>query len=258
MSQIPPQLYGSVPPQQPYQRRRVDFESIGVAWKIISSDFGTWAVASLITLMILLILMIPAIGFFYVKLFQLVFTMQPGVGGRPNPFAFLQIFELELMLAGLSLFVQPIQYIFLGGMSEMALRQMEGIPIAATDVFLGFRKFGSLYITGFCYTAAIFVGLLFFYVPGFIFAGLFCFAPILIIRGKAKAVDALVRSWQILVGDLWMIALLLFCAQLLAGLGVFACYIGLIFTMPISSVVVAITYRNFFPPNLQPTEGPRA
>jgi hypothetical protein len=57
---------------------------------------------------------------------------------------------------------------------------------------------------------------------------------------------------------MWMMALLVFCAQLLSGLGACLCLVGLLFTYGIFPISIGVIYSNFFPPTVGPRqqEGP--
>jgi uncharacterized membrane protein len=259
MAELPPQWSGPSAPPPPYSPRpRVDFEVIGLAWKVLTADPWTWAGASLLMFAVTFLAMLPVFLVFYFTAFQTLVSLQPVPGQPPNPEFFFRVFGLEAVFIVAIVFIQPIQFMLMGGMMDMTLRRMDGQPIASTDIFVGFRRFGAMYVAGLLYTLALYVGMVFCYVPGLLAVGVFSFVPILVMRGQARGIEALKMSWRILVSDIWMITLLMFCAQILSILGEFACIVGIFFTLPLAPIVTALTYRNFFPPTLQPTEGPRA
>ena len=68
--------------------------------------------------------------------------------------------------------------------------------------------------------------------------------PILV-RERGGAIAAMTTSWNMLKGDMWMALAFAFVTALLSGLGAIGCWIGIVFTLPLWPLAVAIVYRDF-------------
>ena len=62
---------------------------------------------------------------------------------------------------------------------------------------------------------------------------------------QVSATDAVAESWQMLKGEWGMAAVFFFVISLIAGLGVFACVVGLAFTIPFQYIAAAILYNRY-------------
>jgi hypothetical protein len=253
--QQPPGYVGA-PGPSPNYGARVDFAAIGRAWQIISSDMGTWVVASLIIMIISyainMAITLPFQLMMSASMNSMVLQSRPGGPAVFDWTALVGFYAITIFAAFL---VQGLVLTLVGGMMDMAVRRMEGLPVSIGDMFVGFKHFGSFLVVGIAVAVLSMVAFVLCIIPMFIVAGLSCFAPLLIIRGHARGLAAVSMSWQILKYDLVMISLLVFVAQLLSGLGALACCVGALFTYSIYPITIALTYCNFFPPTTQPGSG---
>lgn len=257
-SQVPP----GAPTPNPYGPR-VDFEAIGTAWRMITADLGTWIVTTLIVLVITYALNMGI---------QVVMRIAFPIFGAENPFmpqlgasrpvsaegmwsAFFMIYGFLFLT---SLLLQALTMTLNVGIMEMAVRRLEGRPISVGDVFVGFNHFIPILGISLATNLLAAIGFFLCIVPMFLVYGVLSFAPLLIVRGRARGIDALGMSFNILKPHMWMMALLVFCAQLLSGLGVCACCIGALFTYSIFPITIGVLYSSFFPPAFapRPQEGP--
>lgn len=135
--------------------------------------------------------------------------------------------------------------LFLGGMFRMACLQIRGESIRFSDFFSVSDVFFEL-VTGAVLTTLIcLIGGMFCLIPGLVASGLLMFTLPLIVDGRFTALQALQKSYEVLKGE-WLMATIFHVAvYALTGLGVCFFVIGLLFTMPLYTLSIAILYRDF-------------
>ena len=130
------------------------------------------------------------------------------------------------------------------------LLQNDPVKPQIGDVFKGFEYFVDTLL---CVIAiAIIIGILSFIpvvgqVVGFV-GGAFSVTGVMFVAlGKMKFADALKKIGQeVSTGPFWMFILTLVIAQLISGVGVIACVIGVFFTMPIGMCIAVCAYSTAF------------
>lgn len=259
---------------------RIRFEAIGTAWELISEQLGTWVLASLITFAanfgINLLIGLP------IGIFVGIKQAMNQQAGHNQP----EILLLGLQYGGqvVQNFLSTIVYaFFMGGMYHMALLQLKGEPISVGDLFEVGRFFprlagaailkllaslaGALLLlipAGILVVVAVLPSLrqggqpaplplvlalvsgLLAVIPALVISALLMFTYPLIVHGRLGVIEAMGRSWSALKGQFIMASLFQFVAYLVAGLGVLACCVGVLFTMPLYPLAVAVLYRDFF------------
>lgn len=288
---VPPPSYfqqppGGAPGPNPYGFNygpRVDFDVIGRAWTMIMSDNGTWVLATLLVVIIAYgvsaTFMVPIFMDMFQQLSKTIAQNQANPSSI-EPFQF-QTGYSAFLLVGMGVFINALVTLLNVGLSEMSVRRLEGRPISISDVFIGFRHFGSVFGVGLVSALIAGSGTILFalpplfssdlttrlvctlctyawIIPQYIIYGLLCFAPLLIVRGRARGLQAIGMSYRILKPQMWVMALLYFCVVLLSGLGAVACCVGLLWTYAIFPISIGLTYANFFPPTADSArqEGP--
>lgn len=242
MSETPPTYsnYPRGPFQIPGSGRPpgVYFDAIKEAWNLMGADRATYAVAAL-----------AYIGVFFGLMFPINMGISIAMGGpafsdNSNP-----RFDIMAVQQVVGLFVGAIGNMLLAGISYMALMQLRGERFGVGDVFAGFNRFGAMIGVCILQYLATAIGLCFCLVPGFFIAGALAFAPLLVLDQGLDPVGAIKTSYQALRRDAWSMFAFLFVAGLLTGLGVCACGVGFIFTLPLLQVGIAIHYLYYFPPS---------
>jgi len=127
----------------------------------------------------------------------------------------------------------------------MAIRQINGERISIDDFFRIGDVAAPLLGMSALLATAVMIGAYMCYIPGFILSGLFMFAPALVVDRKLKAVDALTTSFNMLKSNWLMATLFYFVISLLSGLGVLACCVGVLVTVPLMYLSVAVGYQSF-------------
>jgi hypothetical protein len=254
---------------------RVRFEAIGEAWKIVSSDFPTWIMSSLIMLGGSVVIFVPTYFFMVFGMVGTSFTSsQGGRGQNAFPAAFFVVFAAVWVVLFVGFTVGG--GLWMAGMERLALLKIRGVPAPITELFnlegqwmriagfslllplafipvvvLIFGIFGLLAGLSYRFVPAlslVFVifGYLLVLVASLVFQSLSKFGPLLIVDQKLSITDAFVLSFKTLWPHVLPTVGVVICATLLSALGELACGIGLIFTMPILYVTTAVVYNDFF------------
>lgn len=94
--------------------------------------------------------------------------------------------------------------------------------------------------------ALVFVGLLLCVIPAYIAMGLLFFSTPLIVERGLSPVAALQTSKDLTRQNVLMFTLFAFVTSLIASVGSYACYIGLLATFPLQFTITAVAYRDCF------------
>ncbi|MER3413553.1 MAG: hypothetical protein C4340_07010 [Armatimonadota bacterium] len=220
---------------------RIRFEVIGEAWGEFMRNIGTWVVAQLVLLTI-----VAAIWFlgFFVVLTPAMLSGDTRAGFIASLFAYFVLLLLILLVSG----------VFTGGLFRMAIRQLRGEMPAVGDLFQSFDLAPRFIAAQLIIGVLTYVGFFLCIIPGLIFAGLtFLAYPILADQnvGSVGSIrmtwQALNMSWEALKKDWLMAILFFFVLAIVAEIGSIACGIGVVFTLPMFFLGIAIVYRDFFP-----------
>ncbi len=108
------------------------------------------------------------------------------------------------------------------------------------DLFSGFDKFIPSFLVVLLTGVLIAIGYCLCIVPGLIIAPLLPVSLCVIARGEGDAIAAIKAGWNALQPNIVMAALTAIILSILSSLGVFACGVGILFTLPIA---LAGTYK---------------
>jgi hypothetical protein len=207
---------------------------IGEGWHMFAEQWGVWVVHMLVFFLAMLAPVVPI----YLVIFGVA------VAARDNPQA-ANVIILPLMLV-LMLAVFLLAAFLTGGAYRTALKQLRGEPISLGDLFSGADCFGRLFAGMLLVTLLSFVGTLLCFFPAFIVAGLVFFTfPLIVDRGMGP-LEAVQASVDVTRGDWLMFTCFAFVVQLIAGVGAFACYVGLLASYPLLFTISAVAYRDCF------------
>jgi hypothetical protein len=135
-------------------------------------------------------------------------------------------------------------YVIGGGMFLMALRQIRGEPIEISMVFAGLSRAGSLVGFGLLQMVLYMAGAIFCLVPGLIVLGVTMFGPLFIMDRRMGAIEAMRSSYEALKPHLWMSVLFVMVAYILASIGIAACFVGIVASLPFMYLMIALGYRD--------------
>lgn len=137
------------------------------------------------------------------------------------------------------------------GLSLCALEEADNGSTSINTLFAGFRNFLNVGATSILYVLAIYVGIVLCIVPAFYIAGVFAFAPIIAAREGLGPIQSMQRSYEMLKPYAWANFGFLFVAGMVNIIGLLACCIGVLWTLPISYIGIALHYREFRGPGNQ-------
>ena len=131
------------------------------------------------------------------------------------------------------------------GITFFTLNVIRGLPASPNDIWVGFKDpLGYIWlmivsgIVGLLGIIACCIGVL-------VTSGLMMCVYAVKVDREVSATDAVSESWQMLKGEWWMAALFFLVITLISGLGVFACVVGLAFTLPFEFIAAAILYNRY-------------
>jgi hypothetical protein len=219
--------------KRPVRPARVRFSAIGEGWDLFWDRSGTWLLTGLVV-----VVGNWALNAAAVRILGEQFHVR-GAGFR------IEVYSPKTWLHGVLCAV--LNAFLLGGLFRMACLQLRGVRIAAGDLFGIVDVLPELVVGAALYGLALAAaGIVCFPVLPFLAAGLLMFTIPLIVDGRQTGFDAVRLSFRALQGQ-WLSATAFhFVAYVIAGLGAcFAC-VGLLFTMPLYCLSVAVLYRDFF------------
>ena len=231
---------------EPNPDARIRFDAIGEAWTLVKAQMGTWVLLTLVYLVAAFA--ISSVVRFLLGTVGLSTSPAPGELLHFGPMFFLAFATSTVVNAAFGAFFQ-------GGMYNVALKQARGEAVSIGDLFGAGDVIGALVVGVLLYTFAVNIGLILLIIPGLLISGALMFTVPLIVEKKLSAIQALTLSWNTLKGQALAAFGFVFCSSLLSALGMLACGVGILFTVPIYYLSIAIAYRDYFG---QPIEEPRS
>lgn len=221
---------------------QINFNWISQGWDLFKSQTGAWIGAIVIYLLVALVIDIP-LAFItgYAQQFIDIFRSMQDHTTAPegSPFSNFGRNLLFGMLAGV------VNFVLLGGLYRMAIRQGRGETIQATDLFSALDVALPLIGLGFITQILVTIGTYLCLLPGFIVMGLFMFAPLLVVDRRLGPIQAITESIALLKSQWLMATLFYFVVATIGGLGFLICGIGLVATYPTFLISVALAYLTF-------------
>jgi len=224
-------------PHQP--SREIDFGVISEGFSLIWKNIGPFAVTSLLAL----------IAYMAVYFAGVLITLPMAGTANPNTTDFAEIMSRQMSSTLIQIPFTLLAYGLLGpfalSMSMMAMKVVRGEQVQVGDLGLGFARFGSSFLAMLAITFCVTIGTYICCLPGMIMGGLFMFTIPLIGDRSLQPFEAMGQSWQMLKSHLWMAMLFYLVVSLLSGLGILACGIGVLVTLPLLYVCATLVYRDF-------------
>jgi hypothetical protein len=215
-------------------RPRVRFSAIGEGWDLFKDQWLTWVVTSLVVIVVNSLL-----GGIAVALLpdDLKFKFDPnGLQIKSSQGPTFLVAAIESLINGF----------LYAGMFRMACLQIRGRRIHVSDLFSVTDVAGQLAIGVLLSFLLVSVGFGCCFLPGLVISSVLMFVAPLIVDGRLPGVEAIGRSWGALKGEMLTATLFYFVVVVLHSLGAIFCGIGLLFTMPIYCLSIAVLYRDFF------------
>lgn len=209
---------------------------ISGGWELFRKEWQTWTLLSLLFLTPIL-LVIVAGAFIVAGIVQ---------DGLKDHFG-LVIGSVGLIAIAIALFAS----VATAGLYRAAFRQLEGHPISVADLFSATDVMLRVFSANVILFILTLIGVVMCYVPALIVGGLLYFTIPLIVRKEAGVMEALFMSYELTKKDWIMFSLFAFVVGLIAQVGVYACYVGIVFSLPLAFTTAAVAYRDCFEPDLR-------
>lgn len=226
---------GPIPPGPPTIR----FAAIGEAWNLIQQDFGIYAVASLI-------MVVLSVVSYYAVQIPLESKLPLSYNSTWLPYDFS---NPKFWGWGLFQYVASrIVAFYLGaGYFSLCLKRLRGEKISVWHVFGGFRPFFGMLAAAIIVQTLEAAGCLLFLFPGMFAVGVLAFVPQIMMDQRTGPFEAIRMSFFALKRDWALMWLLAFVMSVIAFAGALACGAGVVFTAPLYFFVLAIHYHAYFP-----------
>ena len=214
-------------PVQPARAGTVSMDVITEAWTLLKPEVGMWIAAALI----------------YGAISGALNGVQNVVGlaipdKESAPFLLLSL--------GFSVVGTMIGGLLGAGLFKMAIHHVRTGKADISQMFSVFDSVGAIIAATLLTTLAILLGVIACIIPGIIAAlGLAMTTPV-VVDQKVDAIEAIKRSWAAMkpnLGAFFVLCLVLFIINI--G-GFCACLIGLLFTIPLTQLALALVYRDLF------------
>lgn len=111
------------------------------------------------------------------------------------------------------------------------------------DLYSKLHLVGKMILVNLLYGLITTVGLILLIVPGLIWALKYMFFPFLIVDKNLNPMEAIKASGRLTKGHYWQLLLLVLSMGLLNTLGALLIFVGLLFTIPISMLVMTQVYK---------------
>ncbi len=236
----------------------VRWEWIVEAWKIFAGDPLTWILMQAVVFIFALIGISPII--FLLGGFGVLFSRGAGLAIAGLSLVALVVIPLLILvlIAGGAFLI--------GGFYRTAIKKARGEAISMADLFSGGDVFlpvlgylillvvamgaigGVLGVVGGGSEAMAALANLVGSVANVIILGLTIFSLPLIVDRRMGVIEAINRSLELTRSQWWMFALLAFVVEILSGVGIFLCFIGILLTSHFQWTVPAVAYRDVFDP----------
>ena len=208
---------------------KVRMAVIGEAWGLLKAQLGTWV---LITIVSFLCTFAVPVVFGVLQ----VIVQQSGAGQE----AMVTLMVLYVIAVSL------VSVFFMGGMFFAACKQVRGGRVEVGDLFGAAGRFGPMLLAAFLGYLAFLVGYVLLIIPGLLVLGRMMFSIPLVVDGGLGATEALGRSWSATKGQTLAAGGFIILIGLIMIAGAIPCGIGLLFTLPLYYLSIAILYRDFF------------
>lgn len=210
---------------------------------MFTSQWKGWVVMSLGLFCAVAVPMMIFMAFVYAASIAAALESGPRGSSAAAPLSVFLIFGGFFLLM---LVMLPLSALLTGGMYKAALKQVRGGVVEFKDLFSARDRYLTLLGGMLLHGLLIGIGSLLCVIPGFIVAGLLLFTYPLIIDRKLGVIEAMKTSTEMTKPNLLMFTLFAFVVQLIGSAGTYACYIGLLATLPLMFTMTVAAYRDCF------------
>jgi len=209
-------------------------EWIGEGWNMFAAEWKVWVLNALLLMLAIFVPMVGGYILFFVIAAAASSSGDPTVG-----------FAMILLLFAGAILISLLSSYLVAGMYHTAFKQLRGEPISTRDMFSA-ERFPQVLGASILVGILVIIGSLLCFIPGLIVAGALYFTIPLIVERRLSITEAIQASRDATRGDLFKFVLFALVVSLIAQAGAYACYVGLLATMPLHYTIAAIAYRDCF------------
>ena len=133
------------------------------------------------------------------------------------------------------------------GLSRFTSKALRGVPAGFNDLFGGFDDFGAAFLMLLVMIPLLAIGFICCFAPGYYLAIAWTLSWALLADRRGSFWECLEMSRQAVTAHWGMAFVLLFVANLISNLGIIACGVGLLATLPLQTLMVEAAYQRLFP-----------
>jgi len=219
---------------------------ISEGWNMFTQQWKGWLTLSASFFVVIILPMLSFIAVMYVMMFATMMSQQQHSRNASPEMPIAAFLGFYLGLFALIIVLLPLMVFLMGGAYRAAFKQLRGGRLEFRDLFSArdcyWRLLGATLIHG----VLVFIGAMLCIIPAFIVAGLMFFTIPLIVERNLGIADAIRASRELTQRRLWMFILFAFLVQLIASVGSYACYVGLLATWPLMFTITVVAYRDCF------------
>ncbi len=262
---------GELPPTSPVMSGPAKFDitrPLTIGFKRVNANVGSWLGFAAAAIGVIVLVMVILFGVVFGGMFASLSDFDPATGTSPNAGGLVAAFTALALMYPILFAIMFLMMVFSyrGAFEEVDGRQ------PAFGTFFRITRWGSLIgvwiLSGLVALAAmipgyavlflgagmatrsegagmalVFLGY-FVVIAGVLFvAPITTLMPLLVMDGRARPTEAPAVAWGLVKGRFWPVLGAMLLASLVGSAGTFLCYIGAIYTMPISMVAYVDIYR---------------
>lgn len=146
-------------------------------------------------------------------------------------------FSLLVFIASIFMVIVRIGY------NKIFLRIYDGEKPKFAEIFNEYKIFWKYIGVSILFPFIVFCGLILLIIPGIILAVRLSFSPLIVVDTKTGPINAIKESYAITKGSFWKILLFWLAIAVINILGLLLFGIGLILTVPVSTLATIYVYR---------------
>jgi uncharacterized membrane protein len=149
--------------------------------------------------------------------------------------------QILYLLAWIFFFV--ITIILEMGLIKIWLNFSTSLQSRISDLFSQYHLFFSYFFATCLYNLIVFLGFIFFVIPGVYLGIRLSFFRYFIVDKKSKIGESLKKSWQITKGNFWNLFWFNLLCSLISILGLICFLVGLLWAIPTTEIATAFVYQ---------------
>lgn len=214
-------------------------------WNMFTRQWKAWVKMSLVAFVVTVLPIVAFMAVMYVMMLVSMFSQQHSRSTSPGiPIATLVAFYLGFI--ALLIVIMPLSALLMGGAYRAAFKQLRGGQVEFRDLFSARDCYLRLLGATVLHFLLIMLGAVLCIIPAFIVAGLLFFTIPLIVERNMGVFEAMRASRDLTQRRLFHFILFAFLVQLIASVGSYLCYVGLLATYPLMFTITAVAYRDCF------------